>query len=242
MKYIQERTPYIGEEYEFRAKMRNNRMMEMLAFTESVNDRELLYLFDYLIDQGWLEVIRKAIGVRGVTITVAGFTHIAEIENVITASSHAFVAMWFDESQDFLYPEAIKPAIKDAGYDPLIINEEHFLDKIDDQIIAGIKRSRFVVADFTHGNDGARGSVYYEAGFAQGLGKDVIFTCRKDLIDNNKIHFDIRQYPYVVWEKNELEQFRKSLSFRIARVIGDGPVKSILGEGDGLILNKDTRC
>ena len=50
LKFIQEMTPYIGEEYELRAKMRNDRMMEMLAYTESVNDKELLYLFDYLID------------------------------------------------------------------------------------------------------------------------------------------------------------------------------------------------
>ena len=74
---------------------------------------------------------------RRVTITVAGYTRLAEIENVITASSQAFVAMWFNNSLDFLFPEAIEPAVKDAGYDALIINEEHFLDKIDDQIIAG---------------------------------------------------------------------------------------------------------
>ncbi len=139
------------------------------------------------------------------------------------------MARWFDKSLTPVFEEAVKPAIEDAGYDAVIVNEEHFLDKIDDQIIAEINRARFVVADFTHGNGGARGSVYYEAGFAQGQGKDVIFTCRKDMIDNNEIHFDIRQYPYVVWENNDLEGFRKSLSARIAAVIGDGPLKSVLG-------------
>ena len=47
------------------------------------------------------------------------------------------------------------------------------MDKIDDEIIGEIRRSRFLVADFTHGDKGARGSVYYEAGFAYGLGLPV---------------------------------------------------------------------
>ena len=224
LKYIQRNTPGIGTEFVFRANDPNDAQLEMeiFAYTESINRKEWKFLFDYLVGQGWLQN-RSKIGKLAGTITVDGYGRLAELENVVTVSSQAFVAMWFNDTLGYLYPEAIEPAIKDAGYDALIINQEHFLDKIDDQIIAEIKRSRFVVADFTHGNDGARGSVYYEAGFAQGLGKDVIFTCRKDMIDNNEIHFDIRQYPYVVWEKNDLGKFKESLTFRIARVIGDGP-------------------
>ena len=196
LKYIQRRTPSIGTEFAFRPNDANDTQLEMeiFAYTESISRKEWKFLFDYLVGQGCLMDGTK-IGKLAGTIMVDGYGRLAEIENVITASSQAFVAMWFNNSLDFLFSEAIEPAVKDAGYDALIINEEHFLDKIDDQIIAGIKRSRFVVADFTHGNGGARGSVYYEAGFAQGLGKDVIFTCRKDIIDNNEIHFDIRQYP-----------------------------------------------
>lgn len=46
------------------------------------------------------------------------------------------------------------------------------------------------------------------------------------MIDKNEIHFDICQYPYVVWEKNDIEGFNKSLTSRIARVIGDGPLEN----------------
>ena len=224
LKFIQKKTSYIGKEYGFTA---SNPPPEMFAYTESVEEDEFQYLLNYLFSQGWLKLTDHEIDTNNVKviITVEGYGRLAELETVVVASSQAFVARWFDKSLDPVFEEAVKPAIKDAGYDAVIINEEHFLDKIDDQIIAEIKRSRFVVADFTHGKGGTRGSVYYEAGFAQGLGKGVIFTCRKDLIDNNEIHFDIRQYPYVVWEKNDLERFKKSLTFRIARVIGDGPLK-----------------
>jgi nucleoside 2-deoxyribosyltransferase len=56
-----------------------------------------------------------------------------------------------------------------------IDNVEHVND-INDEIIGQIRRSRFVVCDLT----GYRGGVYFEAGFAYGLGLDVIYTCRKD--------------------------------------------------------------
>ena len=42
-------------------------------------------------------------------------------------------------------------------------------NKIDDEIVAEIRRSKFIIADFSHGSDGARGGVYFEAGFAHGL-------------------------------------------------------------------------
>ena len=95
------------------------------------------------------------------------------------------------------------------------------VDKIDDEIIAEIRRSRFLVADFTHGEDGARGGVYYEAGFAYGLRLPVIYSCRKDMVD--KLHFDTRQYYHIIWETPE--ELRDGLAQRIEARIGAGPNK-----------------
>ena len=100
--------------------------------------------------------------------------------------------MWFDRSMKDLREKGIKPGIMDAGYDPIRIDETESIEKIDDAIIAEIRRSRFIVVDFTHGENGARGSVYYEAGFAHGMEIPVIFLCRKDMI--SEIHFDTRQH------------------------------------------------
>ena len=100
------------------------------------------------------------------------------------------------------------------------IDRKEHVNKIDDEIVAEIRRARFVVADFTHGDTGARGGVYYEAGFAHGLDIPVIFTCRKDRLDD--VHFDTRQYNHIVWETPEELQDR--LAKRIAAVLGDGPI------------------
>ena len=150
-----------------------------------------------------------------------GYRYLAEIEHVITDSSQAFVAMWFDESMDEVWEEGFRPAIRDTGYEAVRIDRKEHLNKIDDEIIAEIRRARFLVADFTQGETGPRGGVYYEAGFAHGLNIPVIFTCRKDGLE--KAHFDTRQYPHIVWETPE--ELRGALAKRISAVLGDGPLK-----------------
>jgi nucleoside 2-deoxyribosyltransferase len=129
--------------------------------------------------------------------------------------------MWFDDSMMEAYDNGIAPAIRDAGYEPIRIDRKDHNNKIDDEIIAEIRRSRFLVADFTQGGSGARGGVYYEAGFAHGLNIPVIFTCREDVID--KVHFDTRQYNHITWAKSD--QLRDRLAKRISATLGDGPMK-----------------
>lgn len=146
------------------------------------------------------------------------------IEEITTTpnSSQCFVAMWFDDSMKDVYEKGFETAIKAACYTPFRINDAPgIIGDLYDAITDAIRRSRFVVADFTHGDGGARGGVYYEAGFARGLGLPVIFTCRKDMID--KAHFDIRQFYHILWEPENPEDLRKQLTDRIMAAIGQGP-------------------
>jgi hypothetical protein len=48
------------------------------------------------------------------------------------------------------------------------------------------------MADFT----GQRGGIYFEAGFAQGLGKQVIWLCREDEVW--KVHFETSQCNHII--------------------------------------------
>ncbi len=151
-------------------------------------------------------------------VTVKGLEFLQE-KRKNQESKKVFVAMWFNEKVDFIYEQAIKPAIKNCGYEAVIINREQFNNNIDDKIIADIKQSKFIIADFTSKTAAEpRGSVYYEAGFAHGLGIEVIFTCREDLI--NDIHFDIRQRPFILWKKDKMEDFKKKLIDRINATVG----------------------
>ena len=193
-----------------------------LAHSESTNEQEVRYLIKYLQNQGWLSIKAVLSAPTTYQITVEGYAHLARLDAVSNESEQAFVAMWFDKTMDAVWKEGIQPAIEEAGYKPIRIDWTEFIDKVDDQIIAEIRRSRFLVADFTHGETGVRGGVYYEAGFAHGLNIPVIFSCRKDCLD--KIHFDTRQYNCIGWEKPK--DLQHSLVRRICAVIGDGPRKA----------------
>ena len=193
-----------------------------MAWTESTTDGELRYIWDYLMEMGWIKPARdpNVHPNENCIITPAGHARIAEL-STRTDSAQAFVARWFNDSVKIAYKDAIAPAIKAAGYDHRPIEEADSLDPITDQIIAEIRRSRFVVADFTHGCDGARGSVYYEAGFAHGLNIPVIFTAQ----EGTKPHFDTSTYPHICWTPNDLPAFRTALTNRILALkeLGPGP-------------------
>ena len=59
------------------------------------------------------------------------------------------------------------------------------------------------------------------AGFAYGLDKPMIHTCREDRIDF--VHFDNRQFNHIVWTDNALDDLHKRLTERIVAAIGEGP-------------------
>ena len=211
-----------------------------LAWSESTGGDEIVFLSDYLSQKGWVEILEYTDGIERITVTVDGYARIDSLKTSSVDSAQAFVAMWFDDEMNDAYEKGIKPAIEQSGYTPMRIDRKPDANKIDDDIIAEIRRSRFLIADMTHRKDdgvrgsiadmthgkdnGARGSVYFEAGFAMGLGIPVIYTCRSDLMD--EVHFDTRQYAYIVWEKGEETELQGRLLQRILARIGEGPNKA----------------
>ncbi|RKY42383.1 MAG: hypothetical protein DRP85_03025 [Candidatus Makaraimicrobium thalassicum] len=138
-------------------------------------------------------------------LTVDGWAEYEKLKEINLNSKKVFVAMNFDPDFDEIYDKAISPACTECGFIPERVDKTEHNEKICDRIISEIKQSRFVIADFS----GQKHGVYYEAGFAQGLSLPVIWTCRKDEIDDKKLHFDTRQYNYIAWEsvddlKNQL--------------------------------------
>jgi nucleoside 2-deoxyribosyltransferase len=150
------------------------------------------------------------------SITPKGWSQIEALRHGDIKSDRGFVAMWFDKSMDAA-DVTIGAAIREAGYRAVRLDRHEHNNRIDDEILAGIRRSKFVVADLT----GQRGGVYFEAGFALGLGIPVIWLCRKD--DMAKIHFDNRQYNFILWEEGKLAELSKALQNRIEATIGRGP-------------------
>ena len=196
------------------------RSWEMYAHSGCLHHKEFEVLLTYLQDRSFITYFPG--DVSTCALSVPGYTHLDELRKAVPDSPTVFVAMWFDPSMNEAYEKGIKPAIEQAGYEPVRIDIDRgdHLGKIDDQIIGELRRARFVVADFTRDKEGSRGSVYYEAGFAHGLGLDVLFTCHEDWI--RKADFDTRQYSHIVWK--EPEDLQKSVREKILANFGMGPL------------------
>lgn len=162
-------------------------------------------------------------------VSIEGYDYINQKKHIKKDS--AFIAMWFggedeaNQTQQSQLREAIQKGISNAGYEPIIIDQVHHNNKICDEILKNIRQVKFIVADFTSSQDKddlyiPRGGVYFEAGFALGLNKEVIWTCQED--QAKQIHFDTRQYNQIRWELDKLDDFTKKLQNRIEATIGRG--------------------
>lgn len=177
--------------------------------SEYLQMRYVLRQFEIL---GYINVVSETTeGNIDLYIESAGWERINELTKTTGADSNqAFVAMWFDPTMNDVFDNGIAPAIdEDCGIKPVKIDLKEFNDDVVDEIVAEIKRSRFMVADFT----GERQNVYFEAGFARGLGIPVIWLVQK----GEKLHFDTRQFNHIVYEGSE--DLRKKLANRIKATV-----------------------
>jgi hypothetical protein len=136
-------------------------------------------------------------------LTMAGWDRYYALKRAETVSRTAFMAMQFgDEELNNVVDHCFKPAVDRAGYELRVLIDKQPAGCIDDQLRVALRTSRFVIADLTHGNHGA----YWEAGFAEGLGRSVIYTCRKTEWDKRKTHFDTNHLVTIIWEQDKLEE------------------------------------
>jgi len=178
---------------------------EARFFLQSLSSQDLIELDEYSLDTT----------VAGCTLTARGWLELETLTKAGADSSDAFIAMWFHEDRT-KYDHSIAKAIRDARYEPIRIDRIEHVNHIDDEIIARIRRSRFLVADFT----GQRNGVYFEAGFMLGLGRPVIWLCEKSDLTN--VHFDTRQYNTI--DYRDEEDLYTRLKLRIEAVLGRGPL------------------
>lgn len=192
---------YARDDKEFRY------LMEQLAKRELTEAQDGGFYGDEIVGQAHV-FVGEATGWR---ITPRGWEAADRLRRVRSDSDQAFVAMWFDPSLDEAWEKGFKPALESTGFHPIRVDLVEHNQKIDDRIVAEIRRSGLLVADFT----GNRGGVYFEAGFAMGLVIPVIWTCRDTDID--QVHFDTRQYNHIVWHNPD--ELRERLINRVSATL-----------------------
>lgn len=145
-----------------------------------------------------------------------GWIRFGELSRRTVNSRTAFMAMKFGDSQlDQVLRECFQPAAARAGFTLRALNESPSAGLIDNQIRAAIRASRFMIADLSHDNNGA----YFEAGFAEGLGLPVIYTCEASKFDEKKTHFDTNHMHTVKWDADKLEDAGHALTATIRNTL-----------------------
>lgn len=180
-------------------------------------EEELIYLLRSLRDR---DLIHRTDGpptftpvpTYKVQITPAGWSFLDERARTAAISDQAFVAMSFADELKLAWENGIRPALRRAGFNPYRVDAQPHVERIDTKIITEIKNPRFLVADVTLQRPG----VYFEAGYALGLGLPVFWSVRKDDLAN--VHFDTRQYNHIVWETEQ--QLEEQLHLFVAAIIG----------------------
>lgn len=160
--------------------------------------------FDFVVQgltgQGLLQS-RGELFNRAVTLTFDGWRAYEQLRRGIPSGRKAFIAMKYDDPVlDAIVNSHFKPAVAETGFVLRRLDDEQPAGLIDDRIRVEIQSSRFVLVDLTHSNLGA----YWEAGYAEGLGKPVIYTCDESKFAEAS-HFDTNHHLHVLWNANDIQ-------------------------------------
>lgn len=134
-----------------------------------------------------------------------------------------FIASAFNHDDvDAMYDSCLVPILRKLSVTPLRVDRFEHNEDIDNKIFELLDSADFVIADLTY----ARPSVYYEAGYATGKSKPVIYTVKSDhfgrhAVDpygNFRVHFDLQMKNIISWTKpNQL--FSNRLLKRVQHVV-----------------------
>lgn len=166
------------------------------------------YIVDYMLKE---EYLRKSKEPAFLIITPKGLARIEKFQKDETNNRNVFVAMSFrNETKETR--EAIRKGIQESGYSAKFMDETVHNHQIVPEMFRLIRECRFLIMDISDPNYGA----YYEAGYAQGLGKEVIISCKRSVFNREyvteeekkyqrylKPHFDIAQKQILCWENYE---------------------------------------
>lgn len=181
-----------------------------------------------LIGRGRLTSIDMSSGdgveVRDINLTLDGWEGYEAEKRGQFAGNYGFIALKFDDGVlDPFVDDVVKPVVKsETGYDLVDMRKVARAGIIDNIMREQIRDAAFVLVDLTHDNSGA----YWEAGYAEGLGKPVIYICERSKFDEAKTHFDTNHCTTVLWSQDDHDRFREELIATLRRSLNLFPEAS----------------
>jgi DNA-binding MarR family transcriptional regulator len=191
--------------------------IELIGVVGSINYSGLNFIINHLKQSGLVTVTKDSSDREYLMLTMKGWERYEEIRRGNIDSKKAFMAMPFgNPTLDEVYKH-FKVAVGQTGFDLRRIDEGAKAGLIDDRLRVEITTSRFLIAELTEENRG----VYWEAGFAEGLGRPVIYTCEKAHFKQQSTHFDTNHHLTVQWEADKIDEALDELKATIRATLPD---------------------
>ena len=185
-----------------------------------VDGRISVQFMDDLVESGIVIAPEVTRGVKDTTyyfvnLTLAGWERYEQEKRGEFEGNFGFIAMQFDDpGLDDFVQDVVKPAVKNGiGYDLVDMRDVAQAGVIDNIMRVQIRDSAFVIADLTHDNHGA----YWEAGYAEGLGKPVVYICERTKFERDGSHFDTNHCTTIPWSRDDPERFGRELIATLRR-------------------------
>jgi len=137
-------------------------------------------------------------------------TTIVALAEKIATSRSVLVVMSYASRADLvdLY-DSIEQVVESLSYNCSRVTEATAGERILPEILDRISEAAFVVVDLTE----LRPNVFYELGFADGLGQKVIVTAKL----GTELPFDVKDIPTIFWDSQK--KLREDLLMRIHHVV-----------------------
>jgi hypothetical protein len=148
------------------------------------------------------------------SLTFAGWLSYEDLLRGKTSGKNAFIAMPFNKPDlEMAWLPRLRLAVRETGFELKRVDDEPEPGLIDVKMRVQIRQARFLIVELTHANNGA----YWEAGFAEGLGKPVIYCCH----ESEKAHFDVDHSWRVVWSPQTIDSAIERLKATIRNALPD---------------------
>jgi len=148
----------------------------------------------------------------------------AEVLRDLRESAHLtnelFVIMAMRPETDDFWSQIVEPAAAKADLKPIRIDKEETEVAISEEILSAIRRSTLVLCDLSF----ELPNCYFEAGYAKGAFRRVIFSARHDhdprlaVKDDYKVHLDVDQLEITWWHPSDLDAARQELENRLQQL------------------------
>lgn len=201
------------------SRWQGNKQLELVARIGARKVDDVWYVTQQLESHGLIETASAMSNLR-VRLTFNGWQHYEKLKREVVESRTAFMAMPFGEERlRRIYRECFRPAVKTTGFVLRRLDEDAPAGSIINRLRVEIRRARFLLAELSTNNAGT----YWEAGFAEGLGRPVIYTCE----EGRGTHFDTRQLLTVFWSEGDLESAAQQLKDTIRATL---PTEALLSD------------